>query len=71
MEADRVLKPGGYFVLTSPTNKPQGGSLNGKKMNAFAPIEDFAQKICWSLLTQQDETYVWQKTADVHCYASR
>ncbi|MED6212983.1 hypothetical protein PIB30_088886, partial [Stylosanthes scabra] len=45
IEVDRVLRPGGYFVLTSPTSRPQG--------------------------TQQDETFIWQKTADVHCYASR
>ncbi|KAL5723134.1 hypothetical protein ACHQM5_006563 [Ranunculus cassubicifolius] len=71
MEADRVLKPGGYFVLTSSATKSQGASLNGKKKSSFTPIEDFAQKICWSLLAQQDETYIWQKTADVDCYASR
>ncbi|XP_057949882.1 probable methyltransferase PMT5 [Malania oleifera] len=67
LEADRVLKPGGYFVLTSPT----GSSLNMKKGSMLTPIEDFTKKICWSLLAQQDETLVWQKTADSHCYASR
>ncbi|KAJ1389839.1 S-adenosyl-L-methionine-dependent methyltransferase [Sesbania bispinosa] len=45
IEVDRVLKPGGYFVLTSPTSRPQG--------------------------TQQDDTFIWQKTGDVACYASR
>ncbi|OVA18893.1 putative S-adenosyl-L-methionine-dependent methyltransferase [Macleaya cordata] len=71
IEVDRLLKPGGYFVLTSPTSKPQGGSLNVKKGTVFTPLEEFTQKICWSLLAQQDETFVWQKTAEVHCYASR
>ncbi|XP_077214531.1 putative methyltransferase PMT5 isoform X2 [Tasmannia lanceolata] len=71
IEVDRVLKPGGYFVLTSPTSKPQSSSLSVKNQNMFTPIEDFAQKICWSLLAQQDETFIWQKTADVNCYTSR
>ncbi|XP_010258082.1 PREDICTED: probable methyltransferase PMT5 [Nelumbo nucifera] len=71
IEVDRVLKPGGYFVLTSPTRKSQGGSLDAKKTISFTPIEEFTQKICWSLLGQQDETFIWQKTTDVHCYLSR
>ncbi|RWR91935.1 putative methyltransferase PMT5 [Cinnamomum micranthum f. kanehirae] len=71
IEVDRVLKPGGYFVLTSPASKPQGASTSAKNKIMFTPIEEFAQKICWSLLAQQDETLVWQKTADVSCYSSR
>ncbi|KAF9625083.1 hypothetical protein IFM89_017913 [Coptis chinensis] len=44
IEADSVLKPGGYFVLTSPTSKPQGSSLNAKKKNVFSPVEDLPRK---------------------------
>ncbi|KAJ4974007.1 hypothetical protein NE237_007181 [Protea cynaroides] len=71
IEVDRILRPGGYFVLTSPTNELQGGTLSAKKRIMLPPIEEFTQKICWSLLAQQEETVVWQKTSDVHCYASR
>ncbi|KAL9225884.1 hypothetical protein vseg_001760 [Gypsophila vaccaria] len=71
IEVDRVLKPGGYFVLTSPMIKEQGGLLATKKGNMLTPIEDFTQRICWSLLDQQDETLIWQKTADANCYATR
>ncbi|XP_074296313.1 putative methyltransferase PMT5 isoform X1 [Silene latifolia] len=71
IEVDRVLKPGGYFVLTSPMIKPKGSLLATKKGNMLTPVEDFTQKICWSLLDQQDETLVWQKTADANCYAAR
>ncbi|XP_043703970.1 probable methyltransferase PMT5 [Telopea speciosissima] len=70
IEVDRILRPGGYFVLTSPTSKLQGGSLSTKGFT-LTPIAEFTQKICWSLLAQQEETFVWQKTSDVHCYASR
>lgn len=63
IEVDRLLKPGGYFVLTSPTNRVQGGSLRR--------IEVFTQNLCWNLLAQQEETFVWQKTADAQCYSSK
>ena len=71
IEVDRLLKPGGYFVLTSPTSRPHGSSQSTKKGSMFAPIEEFVQKICWSLLAQQEETIIWQKTMDVQCYTSR
>ncbi|XP_074295910.1 putative methyltransferase PMT5 isoform X1 [Silene latifolia] len=71
IEVDRVLKPGGYFVLTSPMIKPEGSLLATKKGIMLTPVEDFTQKICWSLLDQQDETLIWQKTADANCYAAR
>ncbi|RZB42132.1 putative methyltransferase PMT5 [Glycine soja] len=70
VEVDRVLKPGGYFVLTSPTSRPQGSSREKKRIMAN-PIEGLTQQLCWTLLAQQDETFIWQKTADIDCYASR
>ncbi|KAJ8637397.1 hypothetical protein MRB53_011664 [Persea americana] len=71
IEVDRVLRPGGYFILTSPASRHRGASLSAKNRILFAPIEEFAQKICWSLLAQQDETLVLQKTSNANCYASR
>lgn len=71
VEVDRLLKPGGYFVLTSPLTKEQGSLLVTKKGNMLTPVEDFTHRICWSLLDQQDDTLIWQKTADARCYASR
>ncbi|KAJ4850948.1 hypothetical protein Tsubulata_011524 [Turnera subulata] len=71
IEVDRVLKPGGYFVLTSPASKRHGSSSSTKKISMVTPIEQFAGKICWSLMAQQDETLIWQKTTDINCYKSR
>ncbi|KAL5759381.1 hypothetical protein ACOSQ2_018219 [Xanthoceras sorbifolium] len=68
IEVDRLLKPGGYFVLTSPSSKPHGSSSNIKMRSM---LEDFSERICWSLIAQQDETFIWQKTVDAHCYVSR
>ncbi|XP_073130266.1 probable methyltransferase PMT4 isoform X2 [Henckelia pumila] len=71
IEVDRVLRPGGYFVLTSPTNRHQGSSVGTKKGNIATPFEVFTQKLCWNLLAEQEETLIWQKTADAQCYISR
>ncbi|XP_057749218.1 probable methyltransferase PMT5 [Arachis stenosperma] len=71
IEVDRVLKPGGYFVLTSPTIRPHGSSSREKNRIMLNPMEELTQQLCWTLLAQQDETFIWQKTADVDCYSSR
>nr|GEY11576.1 probable methyltransferase PMT5 [Tanacetum cinerariifolium] len=63
IEADRILKPGGYFVLHETSLTTHKGSL-------VNPIEEFAQKICWTLIAQKEETFIWQKTADAQCYSS-
>ncbi|XP_056851491.1 probable methyltransferase PMT5 isoform X2 [Raphanus sativus] len=71
LEVDRVLKPGGYFVLTSPTNRAQGILPDTKKTSISTRVDDLSKKICWSLTGQQDETFLWQKTSDSNCYSSR
>ncbi|KAL5055246.1 hypothetical protein RYX36_035928 [Vicia faba] len=70
IEVDRVLKPGGYFVLTSPASKLPGSSREKKRIT-LNPLEELTQQLCWTLLAQQDETFIWQKTADLNCYESR
>ncbi|KAL2559437.1 putative methyltransferase PMT5 [Forsythia ovata] len=70
IEVDRVLKPGGYFVLTSPRSRKEGSSTGSKQGSMSTPFEEFTQKICWNFLAQQEDTFIWQKTADAHCYIS-
>lgn len=71
IEVDRVLKPGGYFVWTSPLTNLHGATLNNANRNKWKFIQEFTQKLCWILLSQQEETVVWQKTSSKDCYASR
>ncbi|KAL8249849.1 hypothetical protein R6Q59_006717 [Mikania micrantha] len=63
IEADRILKPGGYFVL-------HGSLLSTKQGSMARPIEELTQKICWTFIAQEEETFIWQKTADPQCYSS-
>ncbi|XP_020581662.1 probable pectin methyltransferase QUA2 [Phalaenopsis equestris] len=70
VEVDRLLRPGGYFVWTSLTNAHR--SLRDKEnMKKWTHIRDFAENLCWEMLSQQDETIIWKKTTKKKCYSSR
>ncbi|KAJ4701351.1 S-adenosyl-L-methionine-dependent methyltransferases superfamily protein [Melia azedarach] len=71
IEVDRVLKPGGFFVWTSPLTNPQGFLRKKENQKRWNFVRDFAEKLCWELLSQQDETVVWKKTSKASCYSSR
>ncbi|XP_076948404.1 putative methyltransferase PMT5 [Bidens hawaiensis] len=60
IEVNRILKPGGYFVLHGTSLSTKEGSM----------IEGFVPKICWTLIGRQEETFIWQKTTDSQCYSS-
>ncbi|KEH34953.1 putative S-adenosyl-L-methionine-dependent methyltransferase [Medicago truncatula] len=67
IEADRLLKPGGYFVWTSPLTNAR----NKDSQKRWKLIHDFAENLCWDMLSQQDETVVWKKISKRKCYSSR
>ncbi|KAL5992450.1 putative pectin methyltransferase qua2 [Asimina triloba] len=70
LEADRLLKPGGYFVWTSPLANIQRSRHDKESQKKWAFIRDFAENICWNMLPQQDETVIWKKTSKRDCYTS-
>ncbi|KAG0470084.1 hypothetical protein HPP92_016784 [Vanilla planifolia] len=70
VEVDRLLRPGGYFVWTTLTNTPR--SLRNKdNQKNWVLNYDFAENLCWEMLSQQDETIVWRKTSKIQCYNTR
>ncbi|XP_059637937.1 probable pectin methyltransferase QUA2 [Cornus florida] len=71
IEVDRVLRPGGYFVWTSPLTNAQGFRRNKENQKKWNFVRNFAENLCWDMLSQQDETVVWKKTTKRNCYASR
>ncbi|WOH02612.1 hypothetical protein DCAR_0522001 [Daucus carota subsp. sativus] len=71
IEVDRVLRPGGYFVWTSPITNTQGFLRNKENEKRWNIVQNFASGLCWDMLSQQDETAVWKKTSLKKCYASR
>lgn len=71
IEVDRVLKPGGYFVWTSPLTNTQGVLHKKENQKRWNFIQEFVEYLCWEMLPQQDETVVWKKTSKSNCYSSR
>ncbi|CAL1390320.1 unnamed protein product [Linum trigynum] len=67
VEADRLLRPGGYFVWTSPLTNAR----NKENIKRWNFIRDFAENLCWKLVSQEEETVVWSKTDKKSCYSSR
>lgn len=73
LEIDRVLRPGGYWVLSGPPigwtrfskgwlRTPQ--ALEGEQ----AAIENLAKRLCWKKIVEKDTIAVWRKpTNHVHC----
>ncbi|KAF9608275.1 hypothetical protein IFM89_008560 [Coptis chinensis] len=70
VEADRVLRPGGYFVWTSPLTNPQS-HRNKENQKKWLFVLNFVENLCWDMLSQQDETVVWKKTSKKDCYTAR
>ncbi|KAG9132755.1 hypothetical protein Leryth_014033 [Lithospermum erythrorhizon] len=69
IEVDRLLRPGGYFVWTSPVTQPSPRDKATQKKWSF--VQSFTPSLCWEMLTQQEETVVWKKTSKRDCYSTR
>ncbi|KAG8090193.1 hypothetical protein GUJ93_ZPchr0011g27183 [Zizania palustris] len=69
MEIDRVLRPGGYWVLSGP---PINWKMNYKAWERTEAdlageqqrIEEYAEMLCWEKVTEIHEIGVWRKRPD-------
>ncbi|MCD7469459.1 hypothetical protein HAX54_008510 [Datura stramonium] len=66
MEVDRVLRPGGYWILSGPPIRWRKyfkgwertkDDLNGEQTR----IEEIAKKLCWKKFVEKDDIAIWQK----------
>ncbi|KAL9241541.1 hypothetical protein vseg_015644 [Gypsophila vaccaria] len=71
VEADRLLKPGGYFVWTSPIASVRGSVDDKDNQKKWQFVQQFAESLCWNMLSQQEDTVIWSKTTERNCYAAR
>ncbi|KAJ9188383.1 hypothetical protein P3X46_003744 [Hevea brasiliensis] len=77
IEVDRVLRPGGYWVLSGPPvnweKHWKGWSRSPEDLKAEeSSIEKVAKSLCWKKLMQKDDLSIWQKpTNHIHCIAKR
>ncbi|XP_030527980.1 probable methyltransferase PMT19 [Rhodamnia argentea] len=73
MEIDRVLRPGGYWVLSGPPiswrTSYKGWQREAKELeNEQIGLEDLAKRLCWKKIAERGPIAVWRKpTNHVHC----
>ncbi|XP_068665249.1 probable methyltransferase PMT9 [Aristolochia californica] len=67
LEVDRLLRPGGYFVYSSPEVYAQDPE-NRRIWNA---LSDLLARMCWRVVSRRDQTSIWMKSTSNSCYSKR
>ncbi|KAK3143945.1 hypothetical protein QOZ80_4AG0306960 [Eleusine coracana subsp. coracana] len=77
IEIDRILRPGGYWILSGPPinwkKHYKGWARTKADLNAEQEaIEAVAKSLCWKKLKTDGDMAIWQKpTNHIHCKVSR
>uniref|UniRef100_A0A803M3F0 Methyltransferase n=1 Tax=Chenopodium quinoa TaxID=63459 RepID=A0A803M3F0_CHEQI len=77
IEVDRILRPGGYWILSGPPinweGHWQGWERSKEDLSSEQnTIEAVAKSLCWKKLKQRGDIAVWQKPYNhEHCKKSR
>lgn len=66
IEVDRVLRPGGYWILSGPPinwkKYHKGWERTEEDLKAEQDsIEDGARRLCWKKVVEKDNLAIWQK----------
>lgn len=69
IEVDRVLRPGGYWILSGPPIRWKkywkGWERSREDLNAEQmQIENVTNSLCWKKLVEKDDIAIWQKPAN-------
>ncbi|KAL5811146.1 hypothetical protein ACOSQ4_027714 [Xanthoceras sorbifolium] len=77
IEVDRVLRPGGYWILSGPPinwkNQYRGWARTKKDLNdEQISIEEVAKSLCWKKLVERNDIAIWQKPINhLNCKVNR
>ncbi|QHO12002.1 putative methyltransferase [Arachis hypogaea] len=76
IEVDRVLRPGGYWVLSGPPINWKASYRNWQRPKEELEeeqrkIEEVAKLLCWEKKSEEAEIAIWQKTMDTESCRSR
>ncbi|KAH9289260.1 hypothetical protein KI387_033377 [Taxus chinensis] len=77
IEVDRVLRPGGYWILSGPPinwqSHHEGWNRTVESLNQEQrTTEDLARRLCWKKIAEKGDLAVWQKpTNHIHCIQKR
>ncbi|CAL4966771.1 unnamed protein product [Urochloa decumbens] len=67
LEVDRVLRPGGYFVYSSP----EAYALDPFNRKIWRQMSDLARRMCWKVASKKNQTVIWAKPLTNRCYMRR
>ncbi|KAJ4827222.1 hypothetical protein Tsubulata_034563 [Turnera subulata] len=77
IEVDRVLRPGGYWILSGPPinwkKHWRGWERTKEDLKAEqTKIENVAKSLCWEKLVEKDDIAIWQKPINhLNCKVNR
>lgn len=76
MEVDRVLRPGGFWILSGPPVNYQTWwkgweSTEEIQKTLLDKIQDLLTKMCYTQYAMKGDLAVWQKPLDNTCYEER
>lgn len=76
MEVDRVLRPGGYWVLSGPpinwrNNYKSWQHPREELEEEQRKIEEVAKLLCWEKKSEKGETAIWQKRVNTDSCGDR
>lgn len=67
LELDRLLRPGGYFVYSSP----EAYAHDAENKRIWNAMYDLLRKMCWRVVSRRDQSVIWAKPLSNSCYLKR
>lgn len=67
LELDRLLRPGGYFVYSSP----EAYAHDPENRRIWNAMYDLLKSMCWKIVSKKDQTVIWAKPISNSCYLKR
>jgi len=72
-EIHRILRPGGFWVLSGPPvnyeRRWRGWNTTVEEQRTdYEKLQDLLTSMCFKLYNKKDDIYVWQKAKDNACY---
>ncbi|XP_030450617.1 probable methyltransferase PMT9 [Syzygium oleosum] len=67
LELDRLLRPGGYFVYSSP----EAYAHDPENRKIWSSMYDLLRRMCWRVVAKKDQTVIWAKPMSNSCYLKR
>ncbi|XP_047322006.1 probable methyltransferase PMT9 [Impatiens glandulifera] len=67
LELDRLLRPGGYFVYSSP----EAYAHDPENRRIWNAMYDLLRRMCWRVVSRKEQTVIWAKPLSNSCYLKR